>query len=61
VRTGTVDDEVVQLAKASGAQSIVLGAPIAIGDTSVDELVAALRRHTGIAVTVADPDAPPLT
>ena len=61
VRTGNVDDEVVQLAKASGAQSIVLGAPIAIGDTSVDELVAALRRHTGIAVTVADPDAPPLT
>ena len=61
VRTGNVDDEVVQLAKASGAQSIVLGAPIAIGDTSVDELVAALRRQTGIAVTVADPDAPPLT
>lgn len=61
VRTGEVDDEVIDLAKTSGAQSIVLGAPIAIGGTSVDDLVAALRTRTGVDVTVVDPGAPPLT
>ena len=61
VRTGEVDDEVVELAKTSGAQSIVLGAPIAIRGTSVDDLVAALRTRTGVEVTVVDPDAPALT
>jgi nucleotide-binding universal stress UspA family protein len=58
VRTGEVADEVVQLAKTSGAQSIVLGAPIAIGRTSVEDLVAALCTRTGVNVTIVDPDAP---
>ena len=60
VRTGEVDDEVIELAQTSGAESIVLGAPVAVGGSSVEELVAALRDRTGVPVSVVDPDAHPL-
>lgn len=61
VRTGEVDDEVEALAKTTGANTIVLGAPIDVGGTSVTDLVAALRDRTGVEVTIVDPDAAPLT
>lgn len=61
VRTGEVDDEVQELAQATGAVAILLGAPIDVGGKSVSELVAALRDRTGIDVSVVDPDAAPLT
>lgn len=60
VRAGEVDDEVESLAKSSGADAIVLGAPVAVGGTSVEELVQALRQRTGVPVSVVDPDASPL-
>ena len=60
VRIGEVDDEVEALVAASGAEAIVLGAPVAVGGTSVDELVAALQNRTGVPVSVVDPDAPTL-
>jgi len=53
VRTGEVDDQVVDLAEVSGAASIVLGAPGVVGDTSVDELAAALRARTDLDVSIA--------
>jgi len=53
VRTGEVDDQVVDLAEVSGAASIVLGAPGVVGDTSVDELAAALRTRTDLDVSIA--------
>lgn len=59
VRTGEVDDEVVALAQATGADSIVLGAPVNIGGRSVDELMNALRERTGINVAIVDPETPP--
>lgn len=59
VRTGEVDDEVISLTQSSGADSIVLGAPIATASgTTVDELVASLRERTGVDVSVVDPDEP---
>lgn len=61
VRTGEVDDEVEALAKATGADTIVLGAPIDIGGRSVDELMAALTERTGVAVSIVDPEAPTLS
>lgn len=61
VRTGEVDDEVERLAKETGAAAIVLGAPIDIAGTSVDDLMHALRTRTGVEVRIVDPDAPPLT
>ncbi len=60
VRTGEVDDEVTELAQLSGAASIVLGAPIDVGGVAVSDLVAALRRRTGVNVSIVDPEAPPL-
>lgn len=60
VRTGEVDDEVEALAKSSGADAIVLGAPVAVGGTSVEELVQALQNRTGVPVSVVDPDGAPL-
>ncbi len=59
VRTGEVDDEVVELAMLTGAASIVLGAPIDVGGTSVSNLVASLRIRTGAAVSIVDPEASP--
>jgi len=55
VRTGEVDDEVEALAKATGAVSIVLGAPVDIGNRSVEDLTQALRTRTGADVSIADP------
>ena len=60
VKTGDVDDEVEALARKIGASAIVLGAPIDIGGTSVEELMKALRSRTGVDVSIVDPDAPPL-
>lgn len=60
VRIGEVDDEVQALVAASGAEAIVLGAPVAVPGTSVDELVQALQTRTGVPVSVVDPDASPL-
>lgn len=60
VRTGEVDDEVIELAQLSGAVSIVLGAPVNVGGVAVSELVAALRKRTGVNVSIVDPEAPPL-
>lgn len=57
VRIGEVDDEVEALATSSNAEAIVLGAPIAVGGTSVEELVQALQKRTGVPVAVVDPDA----
>lgn len=59
VRTGEVDDEVVELAAVTGAEAIVLGAPVDIGGTSVHDLVEALRERTGVDVSIVDPEAPP--
>ena len=60
VRTGEVDDEVEALAKQAGAASIVLGAPIDIGGTSVTDLMDVLRQRTGVDVRIVDPEATPL-
>ena len=60
VRTGEVDDEVEALAQASGAASIVLGAPVEVGGRSVTDLMEALRARTGIDVSIVHPEAPPL-
>lgn len=60
VRTGEVDDEVIELARVSGASAIVLGAPVDVGGTAVVELLEALRERTGIDVSIVDPDARPL-
>lgn len=61
VRVGEVDDEVEALVKSSGAAAIVLGAPVDIGGRSVQELMAALEKRTGVSVSIVDPDVPPLT
>lgn len=61
VRTGEVDDEVIELAEATGASSIVLGAPLDIVGTSVTELVTALQERTGAAVSIVNPEALPHT
>ena len=59
VRTGEVDDEVIELAHTTGATSIVLGAPLATaGGTSVEDLVTALRDRTGVSVSIVDPQPP---
>lgn len=55
VRTGEVDDEVEALSRSLGATSIVVGAPVTIAGTSVDELVVALRERTGCEVAVIGP------
>ena len=60
VRTGEVDDEVQELVEATGATSVVLGAPIDIGGRTVDELLEALRTRTGAEVSIVDPDTAPL-
>lgn len=59
VRTGEVDDEVIELAEVSGASTIVLGAPLDISGTSVDELVVALQARTGAVVSIVNPQALP--
>jgi len=59
VRTGEVDDEVIELAEATGAESIVLGAPLDIAGGSVTELVEALQQRTGAAVSIVNPAANP--
>ena len=61
VRVGEVDDEVEALVAASSVEAIVLGAPVALGGTSVEELMQALQKRTGVPVSIVDPDAPPLT
>lgn len=60
VRIGEVDDEVEALASSSRADAIVLGAPVAVGGTSVEDLTQALQARTGLPVSVVDPDASPL-
>ena len=57
VRTGEVDDEVQELVEATGAESVVLGAPIDSGDRTVEELLEALRTRTGADVSIVNPDA----
>jgi len=62
VRTGEVDDEVQQLVRETGAETIVVGAPLDLAGNSVDELVDALRVRTGVEVRIIDAhDAEPLT
>jgi len=62
VRTGEVDDEVQELVQATGAESVVIGAPFDLSGNSVDELVQALRTRTGVDVRIIDPhDGDPLT
>lgn len=56
VRTGEVDDEVQELVQATGAETVVIGAPLDLSGNSVDELVDALRARTGADVQVIDPD-----
>ena len=60
VRIGEVDDQVEALARSTGADAIVLGAPVAVGGTSVEELTQALQNRSGVPVSVVDPDASPL-
>lgn len=56
VRTGEVDDEVEHLVQATGAETIIIGAPLDLAGNSVDELVDALQARTGAAVRIIDPD-----
>lgn len=56
VRTGEVDDEVEALVKATGAQTIVIGAPLDLSGNSVEDLVGALHSRTGADVRIIDPD-----
>ena len=61
VRTGEVDDEVIELAHQTGAKSIVLGAPLATASgTPVEDLVAVLRKRTEASVSIVDPQRPVL-
>lgn len=57
VRTGEVDDEVQALAAELSASTILVGAPVHVDGTSVDDLVAALARRTGASVEIIDPNA----
>jgi nucleotide-binding universal stress UspA family protein len=57
VRTGEVVDEVEALAKSLGATSIVVGAPVTLDGSSVEDLVAALQQRTGVTVEIIDPGA----
>lgn len=59
VRTGEVGDEVIELAEATGAASIVLGAPFEVAGAPVADLVTALQKRTGATVSIVRPDARP--
>lgn len=54
VRTGEVDDEVESLVKSSGADAVIIGAPVTIDGAPIDDLVASLEQRTGVSVTVVD-------
>lgn len=50
VRTGDVDDEVEDIVAATGATTVLVGAPVAVQGRSVDELIQALSDRTNVEV-----------
>lgn len=59
VRVGEVDDTVADLVQTTNASAIAIGAPISVEGKSIDELVEALARRTGVSVSVIDPTESP--
>lgn len=56
VRTGEVDDEVEYLASAIDAETVLVGAPVAVSRySSIEEMMASLRNRTGATVELVDP------
>lgn len=56
VRTGDIDDEVTEVIKLTGTDTVLIGAPVPLArHTSVDEFVGILTDRTQASVSVVEP------